>query len=116
MAGLLAQQPSGLPNGMLAAGNIDLNNRPVVHNPDGSISTVRSIGVEFDGKHYLLPTVSPDGKILNDDAAIDLFRNTGQHLGVFDNQDAADAYGQSLHEQQAQQYLPQSGLLNVQPK
>lgn len=94
--------------GMLEAGNIDLSNRPIVRNPDGTISTVRSIGVNLGGKEYLLPTVSDDGKILSTDEAVQQFRDTGKHLGVFDSPEASTNYAQSLHNQQAQAASQQS--------
>jgi len=96
--------------GLLEPGNIDLNNRPIVRNPDGTISTVRSMGVNLDGREVLLPTVSPDGRILSPDEAVALYRQTGQHLGMFDTPEHSSAYAQQLHEDQARQYLPQAGV------
>jgi len=96
--------PAGKPAGLVEAGNIDLAHRPVVNNQDGTISTVRSMSFEEDGKEILIPTVSPDGKILSDKAAIELYRKTGQHLGKFDNAADATSYAKQLHESQAQFY------------
>lgn len=90
--------------GQLEHGNIDLAHRPQVKNGDGSISTVRSMSFEEDGKEILVPTVSPDGKILTDEQAIDLYHKTGQKLGVFDTPEHADAYAQALHQAQERYY------------
>ena len=93
--------------GMIEPGNIDLSTRPVVRNADGSISTVRSISVEMDGKEYLIPTVSEDGKVLSEDDAVNQFKQTGKHLGVFNSPEDATAYARQLHEDQENFYAPQ---------
>lgn len=88
-------------SGMIEAGNINLSGRPQVKNPDGTISTVRSIGVNIDGQEILIPTVV-NGKVVSDKAAIEHYRKTGQHLGKFGDVESATKYAQKLHEQEAQ--------------
>lgn len=101
---LLAQDDQHDAAGVLQPGNIDLAHRPVVRNSDGTISTVRSMGVNVDGREVLIPTVGEDGRILSENAAIDLYRRSGKHLGVFASPEASTAYAQRLHEQQAALY------------
>ncbi len=91
--------------GMLRPGNIDLFRRPVVKNPDGTISTVRSITVTGDkGEAYLIPTVTDDGRVVSNQEAIQIFQQTGKHLGIFADEKSADAYAQQLHNSQAKTY------------
>jgi hypothetical protein len=89
--------------GMLAAGNIDLANRQVAHNADGSISTVRSIDITQDGRTVSIPTVI-NGRVVSNAAAIAHYKRTGQNLGTFASQAAANAYDVALHNQQARMY------------
>lgn len=96
--------PSGEFAGMVEKGNIDLGKRPTVKNADGSISTVRSVSFNIDGKEVLIPTVSPDGKILSNEDALRLYRQTGEHLGKFDTPEHATTYANSLHDAQANYY------------
>lgn len=93
------------PVGLVEKGNIDLTKRPQVKNADGSVSTVRSMSFEEDGREILVPTVSPDGRLLSDDEAINLYRQTGQHLGMFKTGKEADAYAEALHQQQEREYV-----------
>lgn len=101
--------------GRLTAGNIDLANRPQVKNPDGSISTVRSMSFENDaGQEVLIPTVSDDGtRILSDKEAMEQYGRTGKHLGIFDTPEHATAYAEALHKTQERYY---AGDLAIDPK
>src|SRR5437660_12571525 len=84
--------------GLLEQGNINLNERPVVKNTDGSISTVRSMSFNEDGREILIPTVAGDGsRVLSPDDAVAQYHKTGQFLGKFDTPDNATAYGEQLH-------------------
>ena len=85
--------------GRYGRGNIDLNNRIVVHNPDGSISTERSFSTNIDGLEVLLPTVI-NGVIVSEDEAIDYYFETGQYLGKFNTVEEAEEYAERLHERQ----------------
>lgn len=90
--------------GLKEKGNIDLTKRPIAKNSDGSISTVRSISVEFDGEQVLIPTVSDDGKVLSDEEAIEAYKKTGKHLGKFSSSEDATKYSKELHGTQALYY------------
>lgn len=91
---------SMLPEGMTAMGNIRLDNRPQVKNPDGSISTVRTIGVNVDGEEVLIPTVI-NGRVVSDKEAVNHYRKTGEHFGKFSSPEASTDYAIKLHDAEA---------------
>ena len=101
------------PKGLVEAGNIPIDNRPVVRNPDGTESTEYSVSFgDAKGREVLVPTVvngrflTPDGKKPQPgspeekamfQAAWQRYLQTGQNLGKFDSAEDADAYAQALH-------------------
>lgn len=101
-------------SGLITPGNIiNLYNRPATTgpaSPNGLLpgyqghSTTYSKSFNFGNGEVLLPTVV-DGKFLTDQEAIERYKRTGQHLGVFATPEAADAYATALHNsQQAMEY------------
>lgn len=84
----------------LVPGTINLRNRPHVRNPDGTVSSVRSVTFLVDGLAVLVPTVVGD-RVVSNNEALAHYRKTGQHLGKFLSEHAANAYAKALHEQQA---------------
>ena len=101
------------PEGLLVPGNINLNNRPVIQNADGSHSSEFSFSAADDqGREVLVPTIV-DGKFLTSDGkkppegspeeaamkqrAWQHYLQTGQHMGIFDNPEHADTYAQAVH-------------------
>lgn len=69
-------------------------------NKDGSISTVRSITIEADGIHYVIPTVV-DGKVVSNSEAIKHFQSTGETLGGYKSEKAATAAAIAIHNDEA---------------
>lgn len=70
---------------------IDLS-RPKLNNSDGSFSTEKTITIESDGKHYLIPTIV-NGQRLSNDQAIQSWRTgSNQPVGVFNSNDEAEKY------------------------
>jgi hypothetical protein len=101
------------PKGLIEAGNLDISNRPVVQNDDGTHSSEYSTSFADDqGHEVLVPTIvngkflTPDGKKPEEGSrqekemfqrAWKHYQETGEHLGIFDNPEDADAYAQRLH-------------------
>ena len=85
--------------GLVTPGNIDLANRPIVKNADGTTSTVKTATFGIDGgRTVLLPTIVNGAPVSNADA-FKHYEQTGEHMGIFQNEDAAEQYDKALHNQ-----------------
>lgn len=84
-------------------GNIDLSKRPFIKNKDGSVSSIRSITIEEDGKYINIPTVIGNN-IVSDEEAIDYYHSTGEHLGKYKTQDEAIKAAEEISKQQEKRY------------
>ena len=103
-----AKLPAKPPVKPTVSGNIDLSKRKPVTLPSGEQATIRSMSVGFDDGEVLIPTIGPNGENWDPDtdkgydAAVSHYKKTGQHLGKFKTPDEASAYGEWLHNQEAE--------------
>lgn len=90
--------------GMVQPGNLDLYNRPVLNNADGSYSTTSSMSFNDGQYEVVVPTVAgtSTGQVvrLTPEQAMQRYFATGQHLGKFTDWQPADDYAQRIHEMQ----------------
>jgi hypothetical protein len=94
-------------------GNVDLNDRPTIKNPDGSISTVYSMTfTNDDGTAVLVPGVRKglDRKMTSEEAW-QWYKKTGEYLGKFKTEGEASKYAETLHEDQAKLYSTDYGKI-----
>ena len=94
--------PYAGPGEPVEEGTLDLGNRPVIRNRDGSISTVRSISIGEDGREILLPTVRTGlPRAMTNHEAVDWYHRTGEHLGKFNSPEDATVRAKQIHRDQA---------------
>jgi hypothetical protein len=99
MAGLLGMMP------------IDLA-RPKINNADGSFSTERTITIEADGRHYLIPTIV-GGRQHSPDDAINLWKSgKNNHVGDFGSAQEAESAAVARSKQIGQVRGKPMGLLD----
>lgn len=73
--------------------------RPILKNADGSFSTERTITVEMDGKHLVIPTIV-NGKQVSDDEAVKAYREgRNKAVGEFATAKEANDYAVSRSKQ-----------------
>jgi len=89
------------PGGTAKTGNINVNAMPIARNPDGSIVPMKTKSFNIDGVEVLVPTTTPEGKQLSDEEAQKRYKDTGEHLGMFNNAKEAATYAKELSAQQA---------------
>lgn len=92
--GSLAPPPVPAQKSLIESGNVDLAARPRL--PTGKYAELAPRAFNVDGQEVLLSTIGPDGERLTAERAIESYKATGQHLGKFKSQVAANAYGKEL--------------------
>jgi hypothetical protein len=91
--------------GMVTQGNLDITKRPNVDNGDGTHSSTFSMSFGTDKGEVLVPGVG-DGSTyparkLTEKEALNQYRKTGKNFGTFKTVAQANAYAETLHEDQA---------------
>lgn len=83
--------------------------RPAVALPDGSVGTVRSIGVGDENGEWVIPTIV-SGKAVSNDEAISLWKKGENKAigGPFKTVEEANQFAQTFHESEAKRISPES--------
>lgn len=95
--------------GQYGSGNIDLYNRPIYINTDGTKSTVGAVYFFNDSVQVVIPTIVLQNNTptkLTKDQAISWYNSTQQYLGKFDTVAEAEDYIERLEIQQKFHYNP----------
>ena len=88
------------------------HNKPILKNPDGSISTERTITVEAGGKHFVLPTIV-NGKQVSEDEAVRQWQSgSHQAVGSFGTAAEANAFAQKRSAALGEALRPQPIILD----
>lgn len=90
--------------GMITPGNVDTSN---------GLPKVRV--TEINGKHYVLPATGADGKTLDEDQTAYNFYETGNTLGVFDNEKDAKKYADQINKDAGDKPVPAVHAMEAQP-
>ncbi len=97
--------------GIKVQGNLNLTKQPVLKYRDGSVSTVRTTSISTDQGEVLIPTIIPGekgakAKKLTDQEAIEHYKKTGEHFGIFESKRAANMAAKQIHDQQERLHNP----------
>lgn len=85
--------------GEIVKGNIDLADRPILQNTDGSISTEKSMSFNAeDGYETIIPTII-NGKEVSEKEAVAHYNKTGEHMGKYNSVNAAEEAAQTIHKE-----------------
>ena len=114
---------------MLSEGNINLNDRPIVRNTDGSQSTEYSTSFGDQYGHEILAPTIVNGRFLTPSGTMpqegtpqynDMLRNaqghfeqTGENMGIFRDVPSEEAYAQRVHERTMQTSNPWRTVRNI---
>ena len=97
--------------GILEPGNIDLAGRTRFDAGNGKQKTILGTSYNIDGVETLIPTVHPEtGEDMEEEEAINLFRKTGKHLGMYASPTDATAASRSMSENQTPVENPQQPI------
>ena len=108
----LAIREKGVPlqQAMGQLGLASFNNKPIIKNEDGSISTEQTIGINIDGKEITIPTIV-NGKKVSNEEAIQLFmKGKNNSVGTSSSIQEGNQLAENRSNQIGQSMLQSFGL------